>query len=308
MKKTAWLDAADRVITAALREDAPKGDITSQSLLPPGLLARAVLMAKQDGVLAGLEVAARVFRRVDPRVSFNRLLKDGDRFRPGDILAEVEGKAAGLLLAERTALNFLQRLSGIATVTRRYADVLAGTKTRLLDTRKTTPGLRVLEKQAVAAGGGVNHRMGLSDMVLIKDNHLLLVPGIADAVARARRKVGRGMKIEVEVTSFAQAREAVEAGADRIMLDNVSIAAMRKITAWVAGRVPIEVSGNVDLKRLPAIAALGVAFVSIGRLTHSAAAADISLELIGPLGRDEPRVPLDGLERRLREKVDHGRG
>jgi nicotinate-nucleotide pyrophosphorylase (carboxylating) len=302
-----WLVAADRAIAAALREDGPKGDVTSQCLLPPGLLARAVLLAKQDGVLAGLEVAARVFRRVDPRVSFNRLLKDGDRFSPGDVLAEIEGRAAGLLMAERTALNFLQRLSGIATMTRRYADALAGTKTRLLDTRKTTPGLRVLEKRAVAAGGGVNHRMGLSDMVLIKDNHLLLVPGIAEAVARARRKVGRRMKIEVEVTGFAQAREAVEAGADRIMLDNLPVAAMRKIVAWVAGRVPIEASGNVDLKRLPAIAALGVDFVSIGRLTHSAPAADISLELIGPLGHDEPRLPLDGPAAQLLHKAHHGR-
>ncbi len=172
---------------------------------------------------------------------------------------------------------------------------LEGTKTKLLDTRKTTPGLRVLEKYAVAAGGGINHRMGLSDMVLIKDNHLLLVPGIAAAVAKARGKIGRGMKIEVEVTSLAQARQAVEAGADMIMLDNMAPARMREVVAWVAGRVPIEASGRIDLKRLPAVAATGVDFVSVGRLTHSAPAADISLEFLGPLGHDRPRLPLDGL-------------
>ncbi|MDD8027028.1 MAG: carboxylating nicotinate-nucleotide diphosphorylase [Acidobacteriota bacterium] len=299
--------AIDRVVAAALREDAPAGDVTTASLVPPGLLARAVLMAKQDGVLAGLEAAARTFRKTDPRVSFNRHFKDGDRFRPGDILAEIEGRAAGLLLAERTALNLLQRLSGIATLTRLYADALAGTKMRLLDTRKTTPGLRVLEKYAVAAGGGVNHRMGLSDMVLIKDNHLLLVPGIGEAVARARRRVGRRLRIEVEVTGFEQAREAVEAGADMIMLDNMRPAAMRRIVAWVAGRVPIEISGNIDLKRLPGLAALGADFVSVGRLTHSAPAADISLEFLGPLGHDRPRLPLDESSAKRKTKAGHVR-
>jgi len=299
--------AAERVVAAALREDAPSGDVTSRSLLPPGLLARAVLMAKQEGVLAGLEAAALTFRRLDPRVSFNRLRRDGDRFRPGDILAEIEGRAAAMLTAERTALNILQRLSGIAGLTRCYADALVGSKTRLLDTRKTTPGLRILEKYAVAMGGGVNHRLGLSDMVLIKDNHLQCVPGIAAAVARARRRVGRRMRIEVEVTSFEQVREAVEAGADMIMLDNMAPAAMRKAVAWVAGRVPIEASGNMDLRRLPRVAALGVDYISVGRLTHSAPAADFSLEFLGPLGREEPRLSIQGLPDGLREKVAHGR-
>ena len=302
------LAAADRVIMAALREDAAAGDATSESLLPPSLLARAVLMAKQDGVLAGLEAAALAFRKADPRVSFNRLSRDGDRFSPGEVLAEIEGRAVGLLLAERTALNLLQRLSGIATLTRSYVDQLAGTKTRLLDTRKTTPGLRVLEKYAVAMGGGVNHRMGLSDMVLIKDNHLQCVPGIATAVARVRRRLGRRMKIEVEVTNQAQVMEAVEAGADMIMLDNMSPAAMRRAVAWVAGRVPVEASGNVDIERLPRIAALGVDFVSVGRLTHSAPAADISLEFLGPLGHDKLRLPLGKMSAKLRKKVGHARG
>ncbi len=248
-------------------------------------------MAKGKGVLAGLEIAARVFRAVDPWVAFNRLSKDGSRFREGDLLAEIEGSAISLLKAERTALNFLQRLSGIATATRACVDAVAGTRTKILDTRKTTPGLRVLEKYAVTMGGGCNHRMSLSDMVLIKDNHLQLVPGIAAAVRTARRKVRSGVKIEVEVTSLEQAREAVESGADMIMLDNMTAAAMRRTIDWVAGRVPVEISGNVDFKKLKAAARLGADFISLGRLTHSVAAVDLSLEFLGPLGSDKLRFP-----------------
>ena len=284
--------ASDALIKAALREDAPSGDVTSESLFPPRLQCRAVLMAKQDGVLAGLDVAARVFHLVDPRTSFNRLARDGDAFRKGDILAEIEGLAVALLKAERTALNFVQRLSGVATATREYVEAVAGTKTRILDTRKTTPGLRALEKYAVRMGGGVNHRMGLSDMVLIKDNHLMLAPGIAAAVAAARRRVGRRLKIEVETVNFAQVREALESGADMIMLDNMNLPAMQRIVEWVGGRVPLEVSGSVDMHKLKKIAALGVDFVSIGRLTHSAPAVDLSLEFLGPLVGDVPRLPL----------------
>ncbi len=288
MKKT----APDDLIEAALREDAPAGDVTSESLFPPELQCRAILLAKQDGVLAGLEIAARVFHIVEPRTSFNRLARDGEAFRAGQVLAEIEGPAVALLKAERTALNFLQRLSGVATATRRYADAVAGTKTKILDTRKTTPGLRALEKYAVRMGGGVNHRSGLSDMVLIKDNHLKLAPGIAAAVAAARRRVGRRLKIEVEAETFAQAREALESRADMIMLDNMSLPAMRRIVAWIGGRVPVEVSGGVDLAKLKKIVSLGVDFVSIGRLTHSAPAVDLSLEFLGLLGGDIPRIRL----------------
>jgi nicotinate-nucleotide pyrophosphorylase (carboxylating) len=297
----------DAVIAAALREDLPNGDITSESILPRRLMARAVLLAKQDGVLAGIDIAARVFRAVCRPVSFNRLFKDGQAFESGDILAEIEGNAIGLLKAERTALNFVQRLSGIATATRRFVDLLDGTRTKILDTRKTTPGLRKLEKYAVTMGGGVNHRLSLSDMVLIKDNHLMLAPGITPAVRAARRRAGRRMKIEVEVTNFDQAREAVEAGADMIMLDNMTPAAMKKIVAWVAGRVPLEASGNVDAVRLRKIAALGVDYVSIGRLTHSVSAVDLSLEFLGPLGSDHPRLPIDTLPEKYRNKIGHGR-
>jgi nicotinate-nucleotide pyrophosphorylase (carboxylating) len=293
--------AIDALIRAALREDAPAGDVTSESLVPPKLRCRAVFLAKQDGVLAGIDIAARVFRLVHSRTSFNRLVRDGCAFGAGDVLAEIEGLAVSLLKAERTALNFVQRLSGIATATRRFVDAVAGTKTKILDTRKTTPGLRVLEKYAVRMGGGVNHRMGLSDMVLIKDNHLMLAPGVAAAVSAARRRFGRRLKIEVEATNFAQAREALESGADRIMLDNMTLPAMKRIVDWIGGRVPIEVSGGVDLVKLRKIAALGVDFVSIGRLTHSPGAVDVSLEFLGVLDGTIPRIPLHDRPRRLRE-------
>jgi nicotinate-nucleotide pyrophosphorylase (carboxylating) len=280
----------DRLIAAALKEDMPRGDVTSSVLIPKNSQSRAVIMAKQAGVLAGIDIAGRVFRKLDPWTSFNRHFRDGQAFRDGDILAEVEGRSIVLLKGERTALNFLQRLSGIATATRAFVDAVAGTRARILDTRKTTPGLRNLEKYAVAMGGGVNHRRSLSDMVLIKDNHLALAGGVGEAVRRARKKLGRRFKIEVEATSFAEVRQAVEAGADMIMLDNISPARMRKIVSWVAGRVPLEASGRVDLKSVRRVAATGVDFISVGRLTHSPAAVDLSLEFLGPLGSSRNRV------------------
>ncbi|MBM3311114.1 MAG: carboxylating nicotinate-nucleotide diphosphorylase [Candidatus Aminicenantes bacterium] len=280
----------ERLVAAALREDMPEGDATTRALVSPRSLSRAVVLAKEDGVLAGIDVAARVFQRLDPRTSFNRHVPDGRSFRSGDILAEVEGRSAVLLRGERTALNFLQRLSGIASLTRAYVEAVAGTGARILDTRKTTPGLRVLEKYAVKMGGGTNHRFGLSDMVLVKDNHLALSGSAGEAVRRARAKVGRRLKIEVEVTDFSQAREAVEAGADMILLDNMTPAAMRKVVAWVGGRVPCEASGSVGLATVRRIASTGVDFISVGKLTHSAPAVDISLEFLGPLGRGRNRA------------------
>ena len=282
----------ERVIAAALREDMPRGDVTSAALVPRGSLARAVFLAKQNGVLAGIDIARRVFQRLDPRTSFNRHVPDGRAFEKGEVLAEVEGRSIVLLEGERTALNFLQRLSGIATATRAYVDAVAGTRARILDTRKTTPGLRLLEKYAVKMGGGTNHRRSLSDMVLIKDNHLALTGSVGEAVRKVRLKHGRRFKVEAEVTSFAQARQAVEAGADMILLDNMSPAAMRKVVAWVAGRIPCEASGTVDLSAVRRIAATGVDFISVGRLTHSVAAVDISLEFLGPLGHDRNRAEI----------------
>jgi len=270
----------DALIAAALREDMPRGDVTSESLIPASARSRAVLVAKAPGVLAGIEVARRVFLKADRRTSFQIRRRDGERFGPGDVLAEIAGRTRALLGAERTALNFVQRLSGIATATRVYVDAVAGTGARILDTRKTTPGLRDLEKYAVRMGGGTNHRRDLSSMVLIKDNHLASVGDVGLAVARARRKAGNRLLVEVEVTDFRQARAALAAGADWIMLDNMAPAAMGKVTAWVAGRAKIEASGNVSLDNVRAVAELGVDYISVGRLTHSVAAIDLSLEFL----------------------------
>ena len=270
----------DALIAAALREDMPRGDVTSESLIPAAARSRAVLMAKAPGVLAGIEIARRVFLKLDPKTSFEIRVRDGERFEPGDILAEIAGRTRVLLAAERTALNFVQRMSGVATITRAYVDAVAGTGARILDTRKTTPGLRDLEKYAVRTGGGTNHRRDLSAMVLIKDNHLASVGDIGLAVVRARRKVGRRLLVEVEVTNFRQARAALAAGADWIMLDNMAPEAMRRVAAWVGGRAKIEASGNVSLATVRKIAELGVDFISVGRLTHSIAAIDLSLEFL----------------------------
>jgi nicotinate-nucleotide pyrophosphorylase (carboxylating) len=270
----------DAIIEAALREDMPQGDITSESLVPPGAVSEAILLAKEAGVLAGLPVAWRVFEIVDPRVGFHGEFEDGAAFHKDDVLGQIKGPTISLLKAERTALNFLQRLSGIATATRHFVDAVAGTKARILDTRKTTPGLRLLEKYAVRMGGGTNHRLGLSDMVLIKDNHLRHVGSITEAVRRARAKVPSGVKVEVEVTSVGEAREALSAGADIIMLDNMTLDQTQAAVAICAGRVPLEVSGKVTLERVREIAAAGVDFISVGALTHSSRALDISLELL----------------------------
>jgi nicotinate-nucleotide pyrophosphorylase (carboxylating) len=268
----------DVLIAAALREDMPDGDVTSGSLIPAAARSRAILMAKAPGVLAGIDVARRVFLWMDPRTSFTIRVRDGECFAPGDALAEIAGRTRALLGAERTALNFVQRMSGVATATRAYVDAVAGTGARILDTRKTTPGLRDLEKYAVRMGGGTNHRRDLSAMVLIKDNHVASVGNVGEAVARARRKVGRRLLIEAEVTNFSQARAALAAGADWIMLDNMTPEAMRRVVAWVAGRAKIEASGNVSLATVRKIAELGVDFISVGRLTHSIEAIDLSLE------------------------------
>ena len=282
----------DALIAAALKEDLPAGDITSENLIDPGTLGRALLLAKQNGVLAGIDIARRVFLRLDPRTSFNRLFKDGQAFKAGDVLAEIEGRAVVLLKGERTALNFVQRMSGIASATRTYVEAVAGTKARILDTRKTTPGLRSLEKYAVRMGGGENHRLNLSTMALIKDNHLMLVGDIAEAVRRVRKRIKSGILIEVEVTTFEQARTALDGGADWIMLDNMSLSHMKRIVSWVAGRAKIEASGNVSLATVRKIASLGVDYISVGKLTHSSGSVDLSLEFLGELPRDIERAGL----------------
>jgi nicotinate-nucleotide pyrophosphorylase (carboxylating) len=270
----------DPIIDAALREDMPEGDITSEGIVPADARSEAIFLAKEDGILAGLAIARRVFEKIDSAVEVTEKIQDGAAFRKSDILACVEGPTVALLKGERTALNFLQRLSGIATVTRRFVDAVAGTKARILDTRKTTPGLRLLEKYAVKAGGGTNHRLSLSDMVLIKDNHLRYVGSVAEAVRRARAAVRPGIRIEVEASDLSQVRDALAAGADMIMLDNMTLETMREAVTIAAGRVPLEASGTVSLERVRAVAETGVDFISVGALTHSARAVDISLEFL----------------------------
>ena len=270
----------DAAIDAALAEDMPSGDITSESVIPAGSRSEAYFLAKEDGVLAGLPVASRVFQKLDPSIIFIERFREGAAFHQSDRLARVKGPTIALLKGERTALNFLQRLCGVATITRRFVEAVAGTKARILDTRKTTPGLRLLEKYAVRTAGATNHRVSLSDMVLIKDNHLRRVGSVSEAVRRARAAARPGMRVEVEAADLLQVREALAAKADMIMLDNMSIETMRQAVGLAAGRVPLEASGNMTLDRVRAVAETGVDFISVGALTHSAKAIDISLDFV----------------------------
>jgi nicotinate-nucleotide pyrophosphorylase (carboxylating) len=265
------------VVRRALAEDLGWGDVTTEATVPSELRARGIILAKCSCVIAGLDVAAEAFAQLDPGCAFERKIKDGDRCEPGDIIAELRGQAAAMLTAERTALNFLQRLSGIASLTRRFVDAAGGGIT-VLDTRKTTPTLRALEKYAVRAGGGTNHRAGLDDGVLIKDNHVRLAGGVAEAVKRMKDDDPE-MPIEVEAQSLAQVDEAIAAGADIILVDNLPIEEIRKAVARVNGRAKVELSGGVTLERIPELAKTGANYVSVGALTHSAPAADLSFEL-----------------------------
>jgi len=265
------------VVRRALAEDLGWGDVTTEATVPPELRARGVILAKCTCVIAGLDVAAEAFLQLDPGCSFERLFKDGDGCKPGDVVARLHGQASAMLTAERTALNFLQRLSGIATLTRKFVDAAAGTIT-VLDTRKTTPTLRALEKYAVRAGSGTNHRAGLDDGVLIKDNHIRLAGGVQRAV-QLLKEAGPEMPIEVEAQSLEQVDEAIAAGADIILVDNLPIEAIRDAVKRVNGRAKIELSGGVTLDRIPELAKTGATYVSVGALTHSAPAADLSFEL-----------------------------
>jgi nicotinate-nucleotide pyrophosphorylase (carboxylating) len=276
----------DKVIDLALAEDISHGDITSEALIPKDISGQASLLVKEKGVLAGIEVARGVFRRVDPLLEVTILIKDGSAIQPGDIAGNVSGSLTSILKAERTALNFLQRLSGIASLTARYAAKTKGTDAKIYDTRKTTPGLRLLEKYAVRTGGGQNHRLHLGDAVLIKDNHInaLRATGmnIKDIAAKARRNVPAGVTIEVEVTNVSEAQEALKSGADIIMLDNMSIDEMAQVVNMAAGRARIEASGGITLANVRRVALTGVDMISIGALTHSYKSLDISLELETP--------------------------
>ena len=265
------------VVRRALAEDLGWGDVTTEAIVDGSLRARGVIVAKCDCVMAGLDVAAEVFRQLDPAAVITINLPDGASTSKGKIVAEVRGAAGAMLTAERTALNFLQRLSGIATLTRKFVDAAAGRIT-ILDTRKTTPTLRALEKYAVRAGGGTNHRNGLDDAIMIKDNHIRLAGGVAEAVKRMR-EARDDMPIEVEAQSMEQVEQALVARANVIMLDNMPIDAMREAVRKIAGRAKVEISGGVTLERIPELASTGADYVSVGALTHSAASADLSFEL-----------------------------
>jgi nicotinate-nucleotide pyrophosphorylase (carboxylating) len=273
-------EATRALIRLALEEDVGEGDWTTLWTVPAERRVRARVVAKAPGVVAGMEVAREVFRTVDAGLAFDAPVADGGAVRPGELVVALEGSARAILTGERVALNFLQRLSGVATLTRAYVDAVAGTGARILDTRKTTPGLRAMEKAAVRAGGGENHRFGLHDMVLIKENHIAAAGGIRGAVGAVRARNERGLAVEVEVTTLAELEEAIRAGVDRVLLDNMDVATMREAVSRVraaGAALETEASGGIDLSTVRAAAETGVDFVSVGALTHSAPALDLSL-------------------------------
>jgi nicotinate-nucleotide pyrophosphorylase (carboxylating) len=275
----------EEIIDRALAEDLAKGDVTTGALIPGDRQGEGIMVARKEGILAGVNVARQVFHRVDPELKVEFLLEDGARVRPGTKVATVSGSIASILKGERVALNFLQRLSGIASETNRYVEAVKGLPVRIMDTRKTTPGLRALEKHAVKAGGGENHRMSLGDGILIKDNHLAALRSqglnLKQIVAKARQNSPQRLPVEVEVGTVAEASEALEAGADVIMLDNMNLEDMCTAVQSIHGRALVEASGGITSDNVRAVAETGVDFISVGALTHSTKALDISLELNG---------------------------
>jgi nicotinate-nucleotide pyrophosphorylase (carboxylating) len=276
-------EAVNSIIDLALAEDTGQGDITSEILIPPELRGKASLLVKDNGVLAGGELARDIFLRVDPGLKVDLLIKDGTIIKPGDIIGTVSGKVTGILKAERVVLNFIQRLSGIASQTAQYVATASGTRAKIVDTRKTTPGLRALEKYAVRMGGGQNHRMHMGDAVLIKDNHIAALRkqgiGLRDIIIKAKKGAPPGMMVEVEVTDIQEAKLAAEAGAPMIMFDNMSPDEMRHAVSLLPKGIKTEASGGVTLDNVREVAETGVDIISVGALTHSAKALDISLEL-----------------------------
>ncbi|HOB86065.1 MAG TPA: carboxylating nicotinate-nucleotide diphosphorylase [Bacillota bacterium] len=268
------------LVARALKEDLGAGDLTTQAVVPPGKRGRGEILAREQGVIAGLPLAEAVFLELDPTLQFHPQVEEGAELAPGKVVARVEGSLASILSAERTALNFLQHLSGIATQARLWVREISDYPARLVDTRKTTPTLRLLEKYAVRVGGASNHRLGLDGGILIKENHIRAAGGIAAAVEAARRKAPFTLRIEVEVTNLQELEEALAAGADLIMLDNMDLDLMRRAVEITAGRVPLEASGNITFSRLREVAATGVDYISCGALTHSSRSLDLSLLLV----------------------------
>lgn len=273
----------DPYILSALKEDITSEDVSTNSVMPYPKQGEVDLICKQDGIICGLQVFERVFTLLDERTTVDFFVEDGDEVKAGQLMARVHGDIRTLLCGERTALNYLQRMSGIATYTRSVADLLKGTKTRLLDTRKTTPNNRIFEKYAVRIGGGNNHRYNLSDGVLLKDNHIGAAGGVKEAIVAAKKYAPFVRKIEVEVEDFEMVKEAVEAGADIIMLDNMSTEQLKEAITYINGRAEIEVSGNVTKENISRLTDLGVDFISSGALTHSAPIMDISLKNLHPV-------------------------
>ncbi len=270
----------DAVLELALREDIGSGDVTTQSIVPEDAVLTGVLCAKGTGVISGVGLSGAVFQKLDPNCEWEEMVCDGDRVSPGDTLARVTGRSRAILSAERTALNILQKMSGISTLTSFFVEAVAGSAAKIKDTRKTLPGLRWISKYAVAAGGGHNHRAGLYDGVLIKDNHIKAAGGIAEAVWKARQSVGEDFSIEVETKTMEQVKEAVSCGADVIMLDNMDIREIREAVRLIARRALVEASGGVTLENVGEIARSGVDFISVGALTHSAPCLDISFDVL----------------------------
>ena len=274
----------ESLIDRALTEDLSIGDPTTEILIPPELVSRAELVAKAEGVLAGIGVALAVFRRVDPTIGDTILIQDGEGLEAGSTIASLEGPVSSILTAERTALNFVRRLSGVATDTSRYVAAVSGYQVRIVDTRKTTPGLRTLEKQAVRAGGGHNHRQNLGDGILIKDNHIQALRGqglgLGEIVKKAQAGASHTVRVEVEVEDLAQVEEALDAGAEILLLDNMDVAEMTRAVKMAKGRAITEASGLINLDTVRSVAATGVDLISVGALTHSSKALDISLELL----------------------------
>ena len=276
-------EQVNHIIDLALAEDISQGDVTSEALIPPDLQGKASILVKAEGILAGGEVAKKVFLKVDSSLKVKVLIKDGAKIKSGDITATIVGTVVNILKAERVALNFLSRLSGIASQTAQYIAKTHGTSTKITDTRKTTPGLRLLEKYAVRLGGGQNHRFHLGDGILIKDNHLVALRALGmslkNIVAKTKQNAPQSLKVEMEVNTTQEARDAVEAGVDIIMLDNMSPDEMRHVASLIPSRVKIEASGGITLANVRTVAETGVNLISIGALTHSSKALDVSLEL-----------------------------
>lgn len=278
-KKLDW-NQVDLIIQNALTEDVGGMDLTTELLFPEDSRCNAIIQAKEDGIVAGIPIAKRTLRRIDSNIQWVENKREGERIAKGDTLVKIRGSRKAILAGERVALNFIQRLSGIATLTSRFVRAVDGLSVKIADTRKTVPGLRILDKYAVRTGGGHNHRMGLFDGVLIKDNHLKLTASITEAISIIRKKGGRQLKIEVETSSLDQVREALAAGADVIMLDNMALNTMRKSVEMINGSALVEASGGINLRNVRRVAQTGVDIISIGSLTHSPRALDISLYLV----------------------------